>query len=126
MSMFCNHRRYHDGYQAEGLTSKDVEMTRLFYPAFWLKATGYFDSKINSGPDVIMFTPSPFSGFTWAWFAALFFTAVFSSVLSLSVAYMLMDKRAPVAKHAVSVDVPLYFNLAAITPSRNGYTSINV
>ena len=30
-------------------------MQKLFYPKFWLDATGFWDSKINTGPDVILF-----------------------------------------------------------------------
>ena len=81
--------RYHDGYRAEGLTDKDINMSRLFYPAWWLKISGYFDSKINTGDGVIMFAPSPYliSG-GYGWILALFLTALISSVLSLTVAYI--------------------------------------
>ena len=51
--------KYHDGYRAEGLTTPAIEMQKLFYPKWWLEATGYFDSKITTGPGVILFNPSP-------------------------------------------------------------------
>jgi len=30
-------------------------MQKIFYPKFWLDVTGFWDSKINTGPDVILF-----------------------------------------------------------------------
>jgi hypothetical protein len=71
--------KYHDGYQAEGLQDKDIAMKRLFYPAWWLNATGYFNSKINTGPGVIMFSPGPHRGieiYTYI-FLALKYTYVY-------------------------------------------------
>lgn len=32
-------------------------MQKIFYPKFWLDLTGFWDSKINTGPDVILFAP---------------------------------------------------------------------
>lgn len=119
--------RYHDGYQAEGLTSKDVEMTRLFYPGWWLKATGYFDSKINTGPGVIMFASNPYGGNGWTWLIALLFTAVFSSIVSLTVGYALMNKRVD-SRGRVLVQAPrMPF---ALTPGaikrRTDYVAIDI
>lgn len=34
---------------------------QLFYPKWFLDASGYFDSKPNRGPEVIMFKPSPYA-----------------------------------------------------------------
>ena len=31
-------------------------MKRIFYPKYWLDAVGFFDSKINTGPNVILFS----------------------------------------------------------------------
>lgn len=84
--------KYHDGYQAEGLESKDIEMKRLFYPAWWLKAVGYFDSKINTGPGVIMFSPGPngsTGGYHWM---TLLFTAIISSAFSLIIGYIVLKR----------------------------------
>lgn len=62
---------YHDGYKAEGLDQPDIVMNRLFYPEWlylylfhsnyfrWLKQVGYFNSKPNVGPDVILFGADP-------------------------------------------------------------------
>eukprot|EP00386_Alphamonas_edax_P015730 GDKI01048060.1.p1 GENE.GDKI01048060.1~~GDKI01048060.1.p1 ORF type:complete len:113 (-),score=15.53 GDKI01048060.1:259-597(-) len=37
-----------------------ISMKRLFYPKWWLQATGYFDTlKGRFGPDSILFAPSP-------------------------------------------------------------------
>lgn len=54
--------KYHDGYRAENLDGSTVVMHKLFYPKWWLEATGYFDNKITAGPGVLMFAPSPLSG----------------------------------------------------------------
>lgn len=81
-------------------------MTRLFYPAWWLKATGYFDSKINTGPGVIMFASNPSSSTGWAWLLALLFTAMFSSIISLTVGYALMNKRVLDSRGRVHVETP--------------------
>jgi hypothetical protein len=84
--------KYHDGYQAEGLQDKDIAMKRLFYPAWWLKATGYFDSKINTGPGVIMFSPGPHRGSNGYNWVTLLFTAIISSAFSLLIGYI-VSKR---------------------------------
>ncbi len=53
--------RFHDGLRAEGLDAPTIDMKQLFYPKSWLDATGYFKNKINTGPDVILFSPGPSS-----------------------------------------------------------------
>ena len=76
--------KYHDGYRAITDGSKPaVEMQRLFYPAWWLKAVGFFNSGINTGPGVIMFAPNP-SAYTES-SSALVATAALSSVLTFLV-----------------------------------------
>lgn len=101
-------------------------MTRLFYPAWWLKISGYFDSKINSGPDVIMFTPNPYtngvsSGVTWL--LSLLFTALLSSALSLTISHILRNKK--VVGGGVEVtSVP--FSISVKGPKRAGYVTIDV
>jgi hypothetical protein len=47
--------RYHDGYIAEDRDSTSIQMKKLFYPKYWLDATGFFNSKIAGGPGVILF-----------------------------------------------------------------------
>lgn len=49
------YRRYHDGYIATDLDKTTINMQKIFYPKFWLDLTGFWDSKINTGPDVILF-----------------------------------------------------------------------
>jgi hypothetical protein len=87
--------KYHDGYRAitDG-TLPAVEMQRLFYPAWWLKAVGFFNSGINTGPGVIMFAPNPLgaSSGSGGWAMALLLTAAASSALSFCVAYVLFSK----------------------------------
>ncbi len=48
--------KYHDGYVAEDLNEPTIHMRKLFYPKYWLDATGYWNSKSNSGPGVILFS----------------------------------------------------------------------
>jgi len=62
--------KYHDGYRAEGLDKPSISMHKLFYPKWWLEATGYFDNKITAGPGVLMFAPSPLSGIGSTFLAA--------------------------------------------------------
>ena len=75
------------------MTDKDIVMSRLFYPAWWLKISGYFDSKINTGPGVIMFAPSPFStGGKSGSLLVIMVTAIVSSTISFIVTYIMMNK----------------------------------
>jgi len=71
--------KYHDGYRAEDLDKGSIHMVKLFYPKYWLDATGYFNNKINTGPDVIMFQPSMNTSNN----SLLIFTAILSSIISL-------------------------------------------
>ena len=71
--------KYHDGYRAEDLDKGSIQMVKLFYPKYWLDATGYFNSKINTGPDVIMFQPSINTNDN----SLLIVTAIISSIISL-------------------------------------------
>ena len=48
--------KYHDGYVAEDLNEPTIHMRKLFYPKYWLDATGYWNSKSNTGPGVILFS----------------------------------------------------------------------
>eukprot|EP01034_Spumella_vulgaris_P030165 gene30165-37332_t len=44
--------KYHDGYQALSLDAANINMQTMFYPKFWLDATGYWLNKPNLGPGV--------------------------------------------------------------------------
>ena len=123
-------------------------MSRLFYPAWWLKATGYFDSHINTGPDVIMFEPSPYSNNNGgnSWLIALFLTAVLSSALTLTISHLLVtrnkqtwsghvyipsttaeEERAPIAMSVHTVQTPVMpFSLSSSGSRRRDYIAINV
>ena len=51
-----HYNRFHDGYIAESLDQPTVSMHKLFYPKYWLDATGYFNNKPNTGSNVLMFS----------------------------------------------------------------------
>ena len=109
-----------------GLEGKEVIMTRLFYPAWWLKLSGYFDSKINSGPDVIMFAPNPYTNGVSSgviWLLSLLFTALLSSALSLTISHILRNKK-EVGGSIEVTSVP--FSLSVKGPKRAGYVTIDV
>lgn len=89
--------KYHDGYRAEGLTTPAINMQKLFYPKWWLDATGYFDNKITTGPGVILFNPSP-SGKALAGtgeysFQTLILTSCVSSLLTLLLGVVFLKVR---------------------------------
>lgn len=71
--------KYHDGYRADDLDTGSIRMVKLFYPKYWLDVTGYFNNKINTGPDVIMFQPSINTNDN----SLLILTAIISSIISL-------------------------------------------
>lgn len=107
--------KYHDGYRA--ITDGDlpaVEMQRLFYPAWWLKAVGFFNSGINTGPGVIMFAPNPLGSSTadgsGGWAMALLATAVVSSALSFCVAYLVFSKTNNAALMGGEKEVTVIFH----------------
>jgi dipeptidase len=81
--------KYHDGYEAQDLTAPHITMKRLFYPLWWLQMTGYFDSHINSGPDTIMFAPSPAPN---NGMGVVVMTALLSVLATLGVVYMVQRK----------------------------------
>jgi hypothetical protein len=66
-----------------------ITMKRLFYPKWWLQATGYFEHHGNFGPGVILFEPSPTADAASAqmssisYSAAMVLTAVVSSILTV-------------------------------------------
>ena len=51
--------RYHDGMIATNLGAAQIRMKKLFFPKWWLNATGYFNHHGHMGPGVILFDPSP-------------------------------------------------------------------
>jgi hypothetical protein len=51
--------KYHDGAIATQRDSPNLVMVKMFYPQFWLNATGYFENKPNFGPGVLMFDNAP-------------------------------------------------------------------
>ena len=55
---------YHDGYIAKGLNATTIDMTKIFYPYWWLQAVGYynnFEDRVNNfiaDPAIIEFDPN--------------------------------------------------------------------
>jgi hypothetical protein len=47
---------YRDGYSVSGLDQPTIQIKRLFYPRWWLEATGFFDHPGNK--DGILFSPN--------------------------------------------------------------------
>ena len=79
--------KYHDGYIAENLDTPTIRMRKLFYPKYWLDATGYWDSKSNSGPGVILFASNEeiltLSQSNFHVFIAVVFTTIVVVILSI-------------------------------------------
>lgn len=77
--------KFHDGMIATALDQPTIVMRRLFYPKWWLEATGYFLHHGNFGPGVILFEPTPASADSSAvsYTASLVLTAVGSSLLTV-------------------------------------------
>lgn len=85
--------KYHDGYEASELTAPHILMKKLFYPVWWLKATGYFDSLPNSGPDVIMFAENAQAEASRQAFMAAAVSSVLSVAATLAVVYYFQRKN---------------------------------
>ena len=88
--------KYHDGYRAENLYGEDINMKKLFYSKDWLDVSGYWDSPINSGDDVILFGPSPIAIDEYK---TSYTTIAFSAILScmatlLAVSYYIRSTKA--------------------------------
>ena len=68
-------------------------MHKLFYPKWWLDLTGYFKSKINSGPGVILFAPGPDGKKgSDATVAALLASALLSGIFALVLGFYIGTK----------------------------------
>ena len=88
-------RRYHDGYQAQALDQPDIAMVTMFYPKYWLDATGYWLNKPNLGPGVLLFDANPEAGAatTSSTLAAVVVTAIVSSLCTALIGgYLLRGK----------------------------------
>lgn len=86
--------KFHDGMIATGLDQPSIVMRKLFYPKWWLEATGYFLHKGNFGPGVILFEPTPetitSSSSALSYTASIVLVAVCSSLVTvLGVMYVL-------------------------------------
>lgn len=54
--------KYHDGAIATKTDTPKLVMVKMFYPQWWLNATGYYNNKPNFGPGVLMFDSAPIFG----------------------------------------------------------------
>ncbi len=85
--------KFHDGMIATALDQPSIVMRKLFYPKWWLEATGYFLHKGNFGPGVILFEPTPetaTSSAALSYTATMVLVAVCSSLVTvLGVMYVL-------------------------------------
>ena len=85
--------KFHDGMIATALDQPSIVMRKLFYPKWWLEATGYFLHKGNFGPGVILFEPTPetaTSSSALSYTATMVLVAVCSSLVTvLGVMYVL-------------------------------------
>ena len=77
--------KYHDGYRALDLDQPDIYMQTMFYPKFWLDATGYWLNKPNLGPGVLLFDANPAGAGSGSVLATVLVTAVLSSLCTLLV-----------------------------------------
>jgi len=87
--------KYHDGYIAKNLEGEDINMQKLFYPKWWLEATGYFADKPEKGPDTIMFASNPLTAEppTTTSFATVLLTAFVSSALTVALGLYYLHSR---------------------------------
>ena len=92
--MFASMRSYHDGMIATNRGAPQIVMKKLFYPKWWLEATGYFNHHGNFGPGVILFEPSPDAAHaSLNYGAAMLLTAVVSSILTLMATMYVVNSR---------------------------------
>jgi hypothetical protein len=73
--------RYHDGMIATHLDAPTIVMRKLFYPKWWLNATGYFEHSGTFGENTILFAPAPEGSSSM--FSSVVLTAVGSSFVTL-------------------------------------------
>lgn len=117
--------KFHDGYIAENLGQPDIHMRKLFYPKYWLDATGYWLNKPLSGPDFITFASNPQDMITIAESnarivgTAIFFSAL-TCALTLVIAFLYSRKE---SKSTPPRDQAMFIkhqNLAAPSYSSDG------
>ena len=86
---------YHDGMIAMNRDQPMIMMKRLFFPKWWLQATGYFEHHGTFGPDTILFAPSPTAtGTSFGYSGALLATALASSAVTAMVTLYLLRRAA--------------------------------
>jgi dipeptidase len=101
--------KFHDGYSAEGLDQPNIQMKKLFYPKWWLEATGYFNNKINAAPGVILFSPSP-DAIQSGTVPVVVLTAFISGALALMLGFAIGKRHnipiySPVSRQYIPIDL---------------------
>lgn len=90
--------KFHDGYIAENIGLPDIHMRKLFYPKYWLDATGYWTNKPFTGPDIITFASNTADMITLSESnsrvvgTAIFFS-ILTCLLTLSVVFVCNKKQ---------------------------------
>ena len=112
---------YHDGYIAEDLNATTINMVKMFYPYFWLKAVGFYKNPPNNwvaDPAIIEFQPVQQSS------SGLFFCVVMTSLISLMVGFA-FGKASTKLQQPLGVDYPIV-NAGGLEFSRrnSGYQSV--
>jgi hypothetical protein len=94
--------QFHDGAHAQDLDKKEIKMTKMFYPKWWLDAVGYWDLGPNRDPHAIMFAPAPGANpaaaegelvYTRAsYLSGVIGAALFASALSVTLGFVLAKR----------------------------------
>lgn len=113
--------RYHDGMIAMNRDQPMITMKRLFYPKWWLQATGYFEHHGTFGPDTILFSPSPTAteGSSMGYYGGLMLTALLSAAATVAVTMWVLQNQDKVRVLSSAV-----LGSAAPAVSRHEYTPI--
>lgn len=109
--------QFHDGYNALQLDKPDIKVTKMFYPKFWLQATGFFNLGPNDLDGAIMYDSNPAldqvtgSDTTFAsateYYTGVLASGMFVGMIALGVGYV-AGKGSNSGKHAYqSIDSPL-------------------
>jgi hypothetical protein len=103
--------RYHDGYSAQDLDKESIKMVKMFYPKYWLDATGFWNSQMNTGDNVLLF--NSWSGgssrgkgnIEISWGVAMLFLILTVSVSVYGGMYMAKRNMGPATRQYVQIDI---------------------
>ncbi len=80
---------FHDGYQALQLDQTNIRMSKMFYPKWWLEATGYFDNKPNQIDNAILFNSNPTNyASAGEYYVGVLFSGLFVGMVALGVGFV--------------------------------------